>query len=451
MIKPGKIIIVGGNAAGPAAAAKAKRVNPDAEVILFEAGNYISTGTCELPYVLSGDINNVNNIIFFTPEEFYREKGVKVYINHFVEDISKNDRIIKVRNLVNNEIREFNYDKLVLATGSKPKKLKDFPDNFKNVFYLKTVTDLNKINEQVKTKEIKNVVIIGSGYIGLEAAEAFKKLKINVTVLEKEDLPMPAADIEIRSLIRELLNQNDISFYGNAANMKVISDDHEIKSINLDSRLLEFDLIILAVGFLPNNELGKKLGLETGKSGALKVDYRLKTSCQHIFAAGDNVEITNAVTGRPDYMPLATIARDFGHIAGENAAGGNKYADSVVKNLAVKIFDKYFVNVGLSSLEAKKANYLFDSVDAVVPNLIEVMPGSEKVFGKIIFEKRTKRILGASFFGGKETAGFGDIISLMIRTKQSADALASVNYNYTPPLSPFVNLLSVLGRKILSS
>ncbi len=451
MIKPGKIIIVGGNAAGPAAAAKAKRVNPDAEVTLFEAGNYISTGTCELPYVLSGEINSVNDVVFFTPEEFYRKKGVKVYTNHFVENILRGDRIIQVRNLENNEIREFNYDKLVLATGSKPKRLKEFPDNLKNVFNLKSVSDLIKISEKIKTKEIKKVVIVGAGYIGLEAAESFKRLDINVTILEKENLPLPLADIEIRSLVGELLNQNGISFYGNAAKMKVLPDENEIKSINLDSRLLEFDLIILAAGFTPNNELGKKIGLETGKSDALKVDYKLKTSCQHIFAAGDNVEVTNAVTGRPDYMPLATIARDFGHIAGENAAGGNKKADSVVKNLAVKIFDKYFVNVGLSSLQAKKENILFDSVDAVVPNLIEVMPGSEKVFGKIIFEKRTKRILGASFFGGKETAGFGDIISLMIRTKQSADGLASVNYNYTPPLSPFVNLLSVLGRKILNS
>lgn len=449
MIKPEKIIVIGGNAAGPAAAAKAKRVNPDAEVTLFESGAFISTGTCEIPYVLSGEIESEDKIIFYNPERFFRDKGVKVFTNHLVEDILRKERIIKVRNLKKDEILEFNYDKLVLATGSVSKKLKEFPGNSKNVFNLKTVSDLIKIKKIVKDGLIKNVIIFGAGYIGLEAADAFHKLGINVTIIERNDLPLPSAEKKIRLFIRDLLKQNGISYYGYSPDMKVVSEESQIKSINLDSRLLEFDLILLAVGFSPNTDLAKKIGLETGKSGALKVDYRLRTSCQHIFAAGDNIEITNFVTGRPDYLPLATLARDFGHIAGENAAGGNKKAEAVVKNLGVKIFDKYLVNVGLSASEAERENYLFDSVQSTASSLIEVMPGSEKVFGKILFEKNTKRILGASFFGGRETAGYGDIISLMIRTKQPADTLASVNYNYTPPLSPFINLMSVLGREIL--
>lgn len=449
MIKPEKIVVIGGNAAGPAAAAKAKRFHPGAEVILFEAGDYISTGTCEIPYALSGEINNPADIIFFTPEKFFNEKGVRVFIKHLIFEINRKEKIVKARNLETDEVSDFCYDKLILATGSVAKQIDKFQAECENVFTLKTVADLLRIKDYSAKKHLKNVVIIGSGYIGLEAAEAFNKLGVNVAIIEKEDLPLPSAEREVRGLVNELLNQNNVRFFGSASGPRVFTEQNEVKSINLDSRLLEFDLILVAAGLAPNTELARSAGLETGHFGGIKVDYRLRTSDQHIFAAGDNIEVLNAVTGRQDYMPLATIARDFGHIAGENAAGGNKNAGAVVKNLAVKIFNRYFVSVGLNSEEAVKENYLFYSVEAVVPSIIEVMPGSEKVFGKILVEKTSGRILGASFFGGRETAGLGDMISMLIKTRQTADVLASVNYNYTPPLSPFVNILSVLGRKIL--
>ncbi len=448
MIKPGKIIIVGGNAAGPAAAAKAKRVNPEAEVILFEAAEFISTGTCEIPYVLSGEIDDYKKIIFFTPEKFLETKGVKVFVCHRVEEILRKEKIIKVRDLGKDKISEFEYDKLVLATGSTAKSVEQFPVSLKNVFHLKDINDLISIEKSLKEKNLKNVVIVGAGYIGLEAADAFHNLGINVTILEKNKYPLPSSETEVQLLINELLRQKGISFYGNAEKLKVTCSDEILKSINLDSRLLEFDIVLVVAGFSPNVELAKKCGLETGRTGAIKVDSRLRTSCQDIYAAGDNIEVVNAVTNRSDYIPLAAIAHQYGHIAGENAAGGNKKAEPVVKNLAVKIFDQFYVSAGLSSEEAKRENFLFEEVHAVVPDLVEVMPGSQKVFGKIIYEKGSKKIIGASFFGGREVSGFGNLISALIRTKQTADVLASLNYNYTPPLSPLINLLSVLGRKI---
>ena len=448
MIKPNKIIVIGGNAAGPAAAAKAKRVNPAAEVILFEIGDFISTGTCEIPYVLSGAIADYKKIIYFTAEEFYKKKNVKVFTNHLVEKIGRKEKALTVKNLKKNSVTNYFYDKLILATGSVSKELKDFSSNLNNVYYLKSVSDLLEIQKRNNDAKIKNVVIIGAGYIGLEAAEAFSHLGINVIILEKEIRPLPSADPEIQYLVDELLKQNNIRFYQIHKNFKIQIENNSVKNINLDSRLLEFDIVLVAAGFLPNVKLAKDSGLEIETNGAIKVDSKLRTSDQHIYAAGDNITVVNFITGRADYIPLATIAHEFGHIAGENAAGGNKTALPVVKNIAVKIFNKYYVQVGLSDTEIKKGKYLVAEVSAVVPNLVEVMPGSEKVFGKIIFEKNNKRILGASFFGGKEVSGYGDLISALIKTKQDVRVLASLNYNYTPPLSPFVNLLSVLGRQI---
>jgi NADPH-dependent 2,4-dienoyl-CoA reductase/sulfur reductase-like enzyme len=449
MIKPKNIIVVGGNAAGPAAAAKAKRYNPEAEVLIFEAGSYISTGTCEMPYVLSGEIDDYNKIIFFSPEQFYKEKGVKVFINHSVESINRKDKKVIVRDIRKGSSLEFCYDKLVLATGSITRKIEQFPQGLKNVYNLKNVQDLINILDLINKNRLKNVVIIGAGYIGLEAADALYNRGISVSILEKYQYPLPSTETEIQHLTFALLKRKGISFYGKNDGIKTTVMGDCLKNINLDSRLLEFDIVLNATGSVPNTELAKKCGLEIGVKGGIKVDSRLRTSCQDIYAAGDCIEFTNAITNRPDYFPLATLAHDFGHIAGENAAGGNKRAEPVVKNLSVKIFDKFLVNVGLNLDEAKKEKYLFSSVQEVVPNLIKVMPESDNVFGKIIYEKESKKILGATFFGGREVSGYGDLISAFIKTKQRTDVLASVNFNYTPPLSPMINLLSMLGRKII--
>ncbi len=450
MIKPGKIVVVGGNAAGPAAAAKAKRINPDAEVTIFESGDFISTGTCEIPYVLSREIPKAEDVVFYSPESFKKEKGVNVFTKHLVESVNRKEKLITVRNLSENKLFEFNYDKLVLTTGSKAKALPSFPPEAKNVFFIKTISNLIQVQNYIRNNHVKNAAVIGAGYLGLEIVESLKNLNLSVTLIEKEPLPLPSTEVEISYLINELLKNNDISFYGNTSNYKINYDEklNKVRSIEIEGRIIEFDIIFTAAGFLPDVSLALNSGLEIGKTGAIKVDNKLKTSDYNIFAAGDNVEIINAVTNRPDYIPLATIAHQCAHAAGENAAGGNIYIEPFVKNLAFKIFDKYFVSVGLSSFEAKKNGLYFSAVSDIQPNLIKVMPGSSNVFGKIIFDKNSKRILGAAFLGGKEVSGYGDLISTFIKTKQPGDILSRVNYNYTPPLSPFINLLSVLGRKI---
>ncbi|MDQ7815635.1 MAG: FAD-dependent oxidoreductase [Melioribacteraceae bacterium] len=447
MLPPKNILVIGGNAAGPAAAAKVKRTAPNSNVVMFEAGDFISTGTCELPYVLSGEIRNYKDIIFFSAESFEKEKGVKVLTNHQVEKIDRSNKKITVRNLLSNQSFDQNYDKLVLATGSKAKSLPGINDLAKNVFTFKTVKDYLAIKKYLGTTSVRKVLIIGAGYIGLEAAEAFKSLNYDVTILEKENLPMPAVDDEARNLILDLIKKNGIEFYGGLKNLKYGYREEKISTITLDGYTREFDVIILATGFEPNNSLAVASKLNLGKYGGLKVDQKLRTSDPNIFAAGDNIEVINKITGQPDYIPLATYAQQMGHIAGENAAGGNAISSPVIKNIAVKIFDKYLVAVGLNSIEARKSKINFISVHAVTSNLVKVMPGCENVFGKLIIEKSSRKITGAVFLGGKEVSGYGDIISTFIQNQIKANELSRVNFNYSPPISPFINLLSILGRK----
>ncbi len=207
-------------------------------------------------------------------------------------------------------------------------------------------------------------------------------------------------------------------------------------------------MVISAIGFEPNNFLALSSGIKIGEFGGIKVDSKLKTSDASIFAAGDNIEVINKVTNKPMYLPLATLAHEYGHIAGANAAGAHFSVSPIVRNIAVKIFENVYSSVGLTSSGAYQQKINFEEVTAVVPNLVKVIPSSRKVFGKIIYEKFTSKLLGASFFGGSEVIGYADLISSQIIQNAKASILSEINYNYTPPNSPFINLLSVLGRKI---
>ncbi len=448
MFKSGKIIVIGGNAAGPAAAAKAKRVNPEAEVLMFESSEFISTGTCEIPYVLSGDISTYEAIITFTPEDFRREKGVKAFTNCEVISLDPAKKTIRIYNGRIRKEYDEKYDSLILATGSIPVSIPGFPEFSPNVFTLKNIQDLQKVKEFVKTEDIDSVVIFGSGYIGLEAADAFHQQGIDVTVVEKAKLPLPYNEPEVSKLILDLLKKNKIVFHGGYKQMSLTTTDGFVRSINLDGRLLEPGLVISAVGFTPNNKLAAEAGLKISDKGGIKVDRNLKTSDAHIWACGDNIEIINEVTKQNDYFPVATIAHDYAHIAGENAAGGSAFAEPVVKNIAVKIMGRYQVSVGITEEEAKKNSIPCKSVKAEAPNIVKVMPGSEQVFGKMVYHAVNKQILGAEFLGGREVSGYGNIISALIKLKTPAELLGRINYNYTPPLSPLINLLSILGRKV---
>lgn len=445
-----KIIVVGGNAAGPSAAAKAKRTNPDAEVILFEAGSFISTGTCELPYLLGNVIDDYQDLVFFSPEQFYDEKGVKVYIHHSVESIDRNKKSINVKNQNDGSRYTYEFDKLILTTGAVAKRLPDAPDKVSNLFNLKSLSDYLKISEYLKVNDVKNVIIFGAGYIGIETAENLIKEGYSVRIIEKAKLPLPASEIEICHLIKHKLDKHDVEFIGGAASTKFNVKNKKIRSVNIDGRILETEMVISAIGFEPNNQLAISCGLQIGKHGGIVVNSKLQTSDTNIYAAGDCIEVKNIVTKQNDYIPLATLAHSQGHIAGANSAGSNEHHAPIVKNIAVKIFENVYASVGINSHEAKQNEINAGEVYALAPNLVKVMPQSKKTFGKLIFEKSSKRILGAEFFGYSEVVGYSDLISALILKEEKVDFLARINFNYTPPNSPFINILSILGRKALS-
>ncbi|MDH3268213.1 MAG: FAD-dependent oxidoreductase, partial [Ignavibacteria bacterium] len=364
------------------------------------------------------------------------------------QEIDTKKKSIIVKDLIEDKILEHDYDRLILATGSKAKTLPGFDTRLKNVFTLKNINDLIQLEEFIKKEKASNAIIIGSGYIGLEAAEALVKKNIHVKVIERETKPLPIADKELSDEIQNILNQNKVEFLGGVKEIEPMISADKLIALRIGDKFIETDLVLLSVGFEPDTFLAQSAKLELGKSGAVKVDQYLKTSDRFIYAAGDNVEVINAVTGKKDYLPLATHAYDLGHIAGENATGGNVRYAPFVKNISVKIFDKFFAMVGLTSEEAKRSGFEIQESFAKARNLVAVMPGSDYVFGKVLAEKGSKRIIGASFLGGKEISGYADLVSALIKLRTPVSILSSINYNYTPPLSPFVNLLKIIGRNI---
>ncbi len=440
------IIVIGGNAAGPAAAAKAKRTDKNANVILFEATDFISTGTCEMPFVLGGKIEDFRKIVFFDEETFFNKKGVKVYTKHLAEVINRRERIVTVRNLRTDQTIDFKYDKLILTTGARVKKLPFLSMGYDNLFYHKNIPDLISVKKYLSEQTVNKVLVIGAGYIGLEVADAFHKIGKEVTIVELESLPLPGAEPEIRQLALEEIKKQGVEFLG-AVKYEMITDGNKIKGIKAEGRILNFDLVISSIGFAPNSVLAETSGLELGRFGGIKVDKKQKTSDPNIFAAGDNTEIINAITGKSEYFPLATIAYNQSHIAGINAAGGNSFSLPVIKNVAVKIFDKAYASVGISEFQAKEHFFGSKSVSAVGYSLIHVMPESEKVFGKLVYDSESKLILGASFWGASHSAYYADVISSLIRAKAPYTILDEINFNYTPPISPFINILTILGKK----
>ena len=441
------ILVVGGNAAGPAAAAKAKRTSPGAEVILFEKGEYISTGTCELPYLFSGEIDDYKKLIYYSADSFRSEKGVSVKTKHKVTGIFPKDKKITVIDLEKGREFEQKYDSLILATGSAAKKIPGLEYSLKNVFTFKNVYNYLSINDYFKLAKVKNITIIGAGYIGLELSESLSKAGFSITLIDKENLPLSAYSKEISKLTEEIIIKNKIRFIGGASNISYIGSENVLKSINCDGRIIETDMLITCLGFTPNNFLAEKGKLKTGSFGGLITDTKLRTSDFSIFAAGDNIEVKNFITNKYDYIPSASFAHSHGHIAGENAAGGNAVANSVVKNISLSLFGSFICQVGITEHEAELNNFIFSTVDELLPNLVKVMPGSRSVYGKLLIEKRNKYILGAQFLGGREVSGYADIISAFIKNKIPAEKLSEINYNYTPALSPFVNILSSLGKK----
>ncbi len=442
-----KIIVVGGSAAGPAAAAKAKRVNPEHEVIMYDAGEYISIGTCEIPYVLSGEIDDYEKILFYNPESFESEKNVKVKNFHRIESIDKVKKKIVVRDIKNNFQFSENYDKLILCTGSVKRVHPEFPIGLKNVFYLKTVDDLRAIQQYFNGRKIRNSVIIGAGLTGMESIEFVRKYSDSVLLVDRNPLPLNGFSEQVQKILLDKIHSDKIEFLGGVSSVTPKIKSDYVEAIVINGEIHQTDFVLITIGFEPNTVLSQTAKLSHHNNNSIRVNRKLQTSDDNIFAAGDCISVENFITKKPMWLPLATLSHNFGHIAGANAAGESIYADAVVKNILLKVSDVSVAQVGLSVKEIESSGLHCNELSAAGNSRIKVMPTGEKHFVKIYYETKSKKIVGADLIGGEDIIGKANLLSFAIKNNISIIKLNAMDYAYTPVLSSFIDTLSVLGKK----
>ncbi len=447
-MKKRKILIVGGLAAGPSAAAKARRVNPNADVTMFEAGETVSYGLCEAPYAIGGLIPDERKLVIYSPERLREEKGIEVKTQHVVENIFPTKHTIAVRNLSQRTVIEYEYDKLILATGASSRKLNMAGEDARNVFHVRSREDTLNILKYITDESPKSAVIIGGGYIGMEMAEALRTRGIDVTILHRHRLPLGGLEEGTREKILEELQNNGVRFVTNAVIEGMnLTPGNTVKHVITNRGTFEADMVILSIGISPNVELAKNAKIRLGVTGAIATDERQQTNIEDIYAAGDCAEVKNIVTGKPMYIPLATLASRAGWVAGENAAGGRASFKGAIRAIAVKVFGLEIAQVGISSSEAKEAGFdvIIESITA--SSKVGLMPGSQKIVITLIVDSRSSRVIGANVFGGDGAVLRANTIGVAIQHKLTLDDIAQWDIIYSPPFAPLWDPILIAANK----
>ncbi len=425
-----KIVIIGGVAAGATAAAKARRLSPDAKIIMLEAGPDISFANCGLPYYIAGDIKSRSKLILQSPESFKEQYDVDVYTHTIVSSIDRDNQVLKAIDSRSGETKKFEYTKLILAQGGRPLK-PEFPGSDRDhVFTLWTLEDMDKISAHLEDEKPKTAVVVGGGFIGLEMVEALVKRGLDVHVVEKMDHVMSIMDGEIAGFVEQELHAYGVGVHTNTAVTQI-----KAHSVILDNgEELDADMVLMSIGVRPTLQLAIDAGLAIGEAGGLLVSDQLQTSDSNIYGAGDMVEIEHRVNGKKVRIPLAGPANRQGRIAAENALGGNHSYLGAIGTSVVRVFEAV---AGITGLSLKQARSMGIDADAVVVHKehhTSYYPGAENVTVQLVYDKNTGVILGGQTAGYKGADKRLDVIATATASKLKVNEIADIDFAYSPPI-----------------
>lgn len=446
-----KIVIIGGCAAGPKAAAKSKRLNPNNIVQLYTKENIVSYSACGLPYFISGVVPNINHLIVRTPEEF-EQQGVEVYLNHTLTKINPDKKTV-----IFNHIKEVEYDELILCVGSYPysPNIRNF--NLKNVFHLKVIEDGVNIKNLAITS--KTVLLIGAGYIAIELLEAFVENNLKIIVVEKSKKVLPILDDEISQAILNRILENSkglIEFIFEDEVVEFIGEDKFQGAITKNGKRIEADFCVVAVGVKPNVDIAKEAGVEIGVTGAIKVDNKMRTSIPNIFAAGDCTEEIFIPTKQSVYLALGTIANKQGRVAAINVnsdfTGKSETFDGILGSMITKFFNYSIAATGISE---EKANELkkYINIYPISTTVDEYdkagyMPEIGFLKVKLVADKITGEILGAQIVGTGDAHKRIGIVASILKAKLTVNEFLHLDLPYAPPFSSTIDPLLTCAYKL---
>ncbi len=435
------IIIVGGLSAGPSAAAKARRVNEKAKILLFEKTEYISYATCGIPYSLSGIIKKRDKLLVVSDDLLRERFRIDVHLNEPVQDILPDEhKIITSRG-------EYTYTKLIYAAGASPfippiENL-DLTEDWTNC---RTIQEYDKIIADKVLTEKQNITVLGAGLIGVEVAENLSKIGKKVTIVELAPTVLSPWDSKFGNLAESALQRNGIDVFTNTTIENIKVDEGHIVSVTLSNgETIPSDYLLMGIGGRPNTSMLASKGAETIRNGAIKVNARMETNLPDIYAAGDCASIMNIQTGEHDYFPMGTHANKGGRAAGANAAGGEEYFKGAYRTAIVKVFEYTLARTGMNPRSLKMLNRDFESTLIVAPSTPGFYPNPKDMIMEIYYDSKTREILGAEIFGEKGIDKRIDVISTAILGKLTVDDLQNLDLAYAPPFSPAKDPIIVAG------
>ena len=447
-----RLIIIGGVAAGTKAAAKARRQNPHLEIIIYQDEAEVAYSACGMPYVLSGVINNSRSLIIRLAEDFAKE-DIQVFTGHRVIHIDRRAKQLTVKNLQADTEQTVAFDRLILATGARPIIPNVEGIGLKGVVTLRCLDDLDRLQGLLTSLQPKQAVIVGAGYIGLELAEAFHKLAIKTTLLEKSAHILPKFDAEMAALVHQHLLENQLELQIGEGLLKLHGEQGQVSAVETESgKIIAADLVVIAIGIRPNTELAIASGIALGTTGAIAVNSRMETDAEDIFAAGDCCETQDRITGKPIWMPLGDIANLQGRVAGENAAGGDAHFPGVFGTAIFKTFDLQVATTGLTEKVAREFGFEPLSILMTRTDKSRYYPDNKQMTLKLIADKQDGRVLGAQVVGAGGVDKMIDIVATALLGKLTCADLENADLAYSPPfsqvLSPIIVAAGALQGKI---
>ena len=440
-----KILIVGGVAGGASAAARLRRLDENAEIIMFERGPFISFANCGLPYYIGQTIKKRENLLLMTPQQFNKRFNVDVRINNEVVKIDRDKKLLEVKDLNSGNNYFENYDKLILSPGAEPARPAIEGIDSKRIFTLRNVPDMDRIDEFIKREKPKRAVVVGAGYIGLEMAENLRDRGMLVAIIEMTDQVMPVLDREMANLLHQFLQEHSIALWLSDAVSNFRQTDSQL-FVGLKSGMeLCCDFAVLAIGVKPEVKLAEEAGLEIGSRLGIKVNEYLQTSDPDIYAIGDAIEVNDLVLGNSTLIPLAAPANKQGRMAADNICGKNRRYSGALSTSILKLFDYTVAMTGASEKALKKTHIDFEKLYLHPANHIGYYPGAKQMHIKMLFSKPEGKILGAQIVGSDGVDRRIDIFAVAIRAGMTVFDLQELDLAYAPPYGSGKDAVNMAG------
>ncbi len=438
-----KILIVGGVAGGASAAARLRRLSEEDNIIMFEKGPHVSFSNCALPYHLSGIIDESDKLVLMSPEKFKSQYNIEARVNSEVISIDRENKEIEVKNYLTGEVYKESYDKLILSPGARP-IVPNIPGIEKvNVFTIRNVVDIDKLNKFVKELNTKDVAVIGGGFIGVEAAENLREAGYNVSLIEALNQILKPFDYDMVQILHK-------EIYDKGINLIVgdkVENFEENKIVLNSGKKIDAKAVVMAIGVAPETTLAKEAGLEIGVTGAIKVDSNYKTSDSDIYAVGDAIEVYHALSHSATKVSLAGPALKQARSVADHINGKKGINKGYIGSSAIKVFDYNAASTGLNEglIKALNMNINYDIVRLITNDKVGIMPDSKPLHFKLLFEVPTGKVLGAQAIGLGDVAKRVDVVATLIKLGGTVEDLKDLELCYAPPYSTAKDVVNYAG------